>query len=314
METRAHHILIGTFTLLVVAGALLFALWLAKSSISREYDYYDIVFTEAVTGLSQGGMVQYNGIKVGEVARLRLDPKDPRRVLARIRVAGGTPIKTDTRAKLGLTGLTGVAFIQLTGGSPASPLLKPEGSTRIPLIRADDSALTKLLASGEDLVTRVNDIIERAGNLLSDDNIHHISATLDHLDQTTSALSDERGDLRTLIRQLADASKQLNVTLAQTSHLSTQANELIGQQGKATLDNASAAMASLKRASDNIDRLLEDNRGSLASGAKGIGDLGPAIHELRDTLRSLQSITRRLDDNPTGYLLGGDRPKEFKPQ
>lgn len=314
METRAHHVLIGAFTLLVVAAALLFALWLARSSVSRQFDYYDIVFTEAVTGLSQGGMVQYNGIKVGDVAQLHLDPKDPRRVLARIRVDGGTPVKTDTRAKLGLTGLTGVAFIQLTGGSPESRLLKPANSREIPRIQADDSALSKLLAGGEDLVTRITDVIERASSLLSDENVASFGATLQHLADSTGAVADERADLRVLIRQLSQASRQLNDTLAQTTQLSANANQLLDQQGRATLESAAAAMESIRQASENLDRLLRENQGALANGARGIGELGPAIRDLRDTLRSLQAITRRLDDNPTGYLFGGEHPKEFNPQ
>ena len=90
METRAHHVLIGAFTVIVIAAALLFALWLVKSSADRQFEEYDIVFNEAVTGLSQGSAVQYNGIKVGSVTHLKLDPADPRRVLARIRLRGDT--------------------------------------------------------------------------------------------------------------------------------------------------------------------------------------------------------------------------------
>ncbi len=87
METRAHHVIIGLFTLVVGAGALLFALWLGKSNLDSSYDNYEIVFHEAVTGLSNGSPVQFNGIKVGEVTRLRLDDADPSKVLATIRVA-----------------------------------------------------------------------------------------------------------------------------------------------------------------------------------------------------------------------------------
>lgn len=314
METRAHHILIGTFTIIVVAAAMLFALWLAKSSISRQYDFYDIVFTEAVTGLSQGGTVQYNGIKVGDVDRLKLDPQNPSKVLVRIRVTAGTPIKEDTRAKLGLTGLTGVAFIQLTGGSPGSPMLKRHGSSRIPRIQADDSALSKLLAGGEDIVTKINDIITRASELLSSENVERISHTLDHLDQATGAIADQRRDLRTLIHHLAEASGKLDATLDQTRRLADTTNTLIDQHGSELMTNASEAMASLNHAAKQLDRLLASNSGALESGVNGLGDLGPAIKELRQTLRSLQSITRRLGDNPTDYLLGGDRPREFTPK
>src|SRR5690606_17286853 len=96
METRAHHLLIGSFAILAFLIGLGFVLWLSKTGAEREFRHYDVVFTEAVTGLSKGGLVQYNGIKVGEVSRLSLDPRDPRKVIARVRLEGGTPVKQDT--------------------------------------------------------------------------------------------------------------------------------------------------------------------------------------------------------------------------
>lgn len=121
METRAHHVLIGLVTVLVVAGAMLFGLWLAKSSVDDAFKDYEVVFNEAVSGLSCGSPVQYNGIKVGDVFTLRLDPKDPRRVLARVRLSADTPVKEDTQAKLTLAGVTGNSFIQLSGAPRKAP-------------------------------------------------------------------------------------------------------------------------------------------------------------------------------------------------
>ncbi|HET6631899.1 MAG TPA: MlaD family protein [Rhodanobacteraceae bacterium] len=313
METRAHHVLIGAFTLVIVLCILIFALWLAKTSVAQQYKYYDIVFSEAVTGLSQGGAVQYNGINVGTVAQLKLDPKDPRKVLVRIRVDGDTPIKVDTRAKLGLTGLTGIAFIQLTGGTPNSaPLTAPDDE--VPRIQADNSALQKLLSGSEHIVTNVNEIIARANHLLSPQNVQHMHNTLAHLDALTGAVAGEREDLKILIAQLAEASKRMNATLAQTSKLTQTANALLGKQGKATLEKASAAMASLQDASRQLDELLSNNSASLNRGMQGLSQLGPAIKELRATLQSLRMVTQRLEENPRSFLLGGDHPKEFVPQ
>lgn len=314
METRAHHILIGTFTLLVVGAALLFALWLAKVSVSRQYDFYDIAFNEAVTGLSQGGMVQYNGIKVGDVARLKLDPKDPRRVLVRIRVAADTPVKTDTRAKLGLTGLTGVAFIQLTGGSPQAPLLEPSQPGGVPQIEADESALQKLLSSSENIVTSVNDLIHRAGELLSEENVERISRSLDQIDKITGTVAAEREDIATLISQLSAASSKLNRTLGETRKLVDSANQLLNDDGEKMIADAAAAMHSLQAASADIEALLAENRSRLDQGLDGIAELGPAIHELRATMESLRTISNRIEQDPTGFLLGADRVKEFEPK
>lgn len=312
METRAHHVLIGLFTMIVVAAALLFGTWLAKSSTDKQFNEYEIVFNEAVTGLSQGGAVQYNGIKVGDVTQLKLDPKDPRRVLARIRVGADTPVRQDTHAKLALTSVTGMAIIQLSGGSPSSPALASTDG-RPAVIVADPSPLSRLLTNGEDVMTNINDVVSRANQLLSEDNVNRISRTLDHLDKAAGAIADQRDDIRQLLRQLAEASKQANATLAQTEQLARNANGLVDVQARATLDSARNAMASLERSTTAIDHLLNDNRAALNGGMQGLSELGPAVRELRDAAGSLRGISRKLDDNPAGFLLGRDRSKEFVP-
>jgi len=306
METKAHHVLIGAFTLVVIAAAVVFALWLARTSVNRQYHYYDIVFTESVTGLSKGGAVQYNGIQVGEVSQLKLDPRDPRKVIARVRLAADTPVKIDTRAKLGLLGLTGVAFIQLTGGKPGSAPLVPTPDNPVPQIPSESSALSQLLNSGADIVTSLNGILAKADAILSQENIDRINRTLAHLDQTMGAVADERDDIRTLLQQATAASKELNETLHST-------NALVNNQGKATLDSARAALASLQHTSETLDKLLAENRGSLQSGLEGVSQLGPALRELRGTLRDIRGLTQKLQGNPAGYLLGRDRPQEFDP-
>ncbi|AHX12043.1 ABC transporter permease [Dyella jiangningensis] len=312
METRAHHVLIGLFTVIVVAAAMLFGLWLAKSSSDREFAYYQVVFNEAVTGLSQGSAVNYNGIKVGDVTQLKLDKQDPRKVLALIRLGGDTPVRQDTHAKLALTGVTGLAVIQLSGGSPGSPPLEGKNGN-LPVIVADPSPLSRILANGEDLVMNINDVVARASALLSPENMDRIGRTLDHLDKATGAIADQRDDIRTLLKQLAEASKQANDTLAQTQKLVQSANGLVDNQGKATLDSARNALASVERVTANIDRLVNDNRASINGGMQGFSELAPAIRELRDAAGSLRGVARRLDDNPTGFLLGRDRSKEFVP-
>ena len=307
METKAHHVLIGAFTLVVVAAVVLFALWLGKTSLNRQYHYYDIVFTEAVTGLSKGSPVQYNGIQIGEVSQLKLDPRDPRKVLARIQVAADTPIKVDTRAKLGLLGLTGVAFVQLTGGAPTSRPLMPTQEDPVPEIKSETSALSALLASGSDVVTSINGILVRLGKIISDKNVARINATLEHINQTTSALAAERDDLRELIKQAAGASKQLNQTLAGANHL-------VNGPGRETLDRAATAMASLQKTTQTLNALLTENQGSLQSGLRGVDQIGPTLRELRSTLRDIHQLTDKLQANPAGYLLGRDRATEFTPK
>jgi phospholipid/cholesterol/gamma-HCH transport system substrate-binding protein len=312
METRAHHVLIGLFTVIVVTAALLFGLWLAKSSVDTEFKDYEVVFNEAVSGLSKGSAVQYSGIKVGDVVTLRLDPNDPRRVLARIRLGGDTPIKEDTQAKLALTGITGTSIIQLSGGTPQSPTLKGKGGN-LPTIVASPSPIARLMSDSNDLMTGVNVLMQNANQMFSSENVERISKTLEHLEQTTGIIADQRGDIGQAMQQLASISKQASATLEQTAGLMRNANSLLNDQGKQMFGSAEQAMKSLERSSATINSLLTTNQDSLNNGMQGLNGLAPAVRELRDTLSSLRTISQRLEANPSGYLLGSDKNKEFTP-
>ena len=312
METRAHHVLIGLFTVIVVTGALLFGLWLAKSSVDTEFKDYEVVFNEAVSGLSKGSSVQYSGIKVGDVVSLRLDPKDPRRVLARIRLGGDTPVKEDTQAKLALTGVTGTSIIQLSGGTPQSPALKGKDGN-LPTIVAAPSPIARLLNDSNDLMAGVNVLMHNANQMFSEENIERISKTLEHLEQTTGTIADQRGDLGQAIKQLASVGKQASTMMEQTSTLMRNANGLLNDQGKQMFGSAEQAMKSLEQSSATINKLLATNQDSLNSGMQGLNGLAPAVRELRETLSSLRAISQRLEANPSGYLLGSDKNKEFTP-
>lgn len=312
METRAHHVVIGLFTVLVAIGGLLFGLWLAKNSSDQQYNYYDVIFTEAVTGLSQGGTVQYSGIKVGDVVSLRLDPQDPRKVLARIRVFDQTPIRQDTRAKLAITGVTGTAIIQLSNGSPESPPLVGKDG-QVPVIKTIPSPLSKLLANGEDIATNVSNLINNVNRMFSQENVDRISRTLDHIDQATATIADQRDEIRSIVRELAAASVQAKQTLANANQLLGNANQMLGSQGKEAMASAQQTLAALQRSSEKVERLLDSNYDSVNGGLNGLGEIGPAVRELRATLENLQRVTRRLEENPTNYLFGGNRTKEFQP-
>lgn len=305
METRAHHVLIGLFTVLAIIAGLVFGLWLSRSSHTQAYRNYEIVFKESVTGLSEGAAVRYSGIKVGAVTKLMLDPHDPRRVIARVQINADAPVRTDTRAKLAMSGVTGIATIQLSGGAPNSPPLQAKPG-QLPIIVAELSPLAKLLASGEDIVSNINQMVVNTNRLLSDDNMQRVSRTLEHIDQATGAIADQREDIRLLLQQLAEASRSANTALQEAEKLMRQANGLMDTQGR-------ASMASLARVTANLDQLLQNNHQSLESGMQGLGELGPAIRELRQTLESVRAITRRLNENPSGYLLGRDKSKEFEP-
>ena len=312
METRAHHIVIGLFTVLGALAAIAFAIWLSNSSTQREQQYYMGLFNEAVTGLSRGSAVQYSGIRIGDISELRLDAEDPRRVIARIRVDADVPIKVDTRARLSFTGITGSSVIELSQGEPESPrLLSMNGED--PVIIASPSPISTLLANGEDLVTNINQLVSSARSIFSDENTAKIGGTLESIEKATSSIAGQGDSMAELINELTEVTRQAGETLGHTSDLMASAHLLLNKQGKRTLDGAEEALESIARTSMALEKMVDDNSDALSSGLQGLAQLEPAINELRGSLSSLRSITRRLDDNPSRFLLGRDSMEEFEP-
>src|SRR4051812_16954518 len=137
METRANYALIGLFTLAVVAAAFGFVYWFSGSESGQRRQPVRIVFSGSVSGLSKGSIVLFNGIRVGEVTEVGLVADDPRRVIAQVEVDRTTPIRTDTRARLEVNLLSGVAQIALIGGDPGAPALAAAPGQPHPTIFAD---------------------------------------------------------------------------------------------------------------------------------------------------------------------------------
>lgn len=283
METRAHYVLIGFFTLTLAAGGLLFGLWLAKSGKNQDFKLYDIVFSEAVSGLSVGNAVEYSGIRVGEVKRLWLDPQDPRQVWARVAVAGNTPVRRDTRARLALANITGASNIQLSSDSPDSPPLTAAGD-QIPRITAEPSPFTRLKISSEELLVNLTELVENAKLLLSKDNARQVTQLLANLQEASHVLAEQKDDIRQGLQDISQA----------------------GQQARQAADQAARMMA-------RLDGLIAANSASLNAGMQGLAELGPAIQELRNTLGTLGEIAQKLNESPADYLLSRKKIKEFQP-
>jgi phospholipid/cholesterol/gamma-HCH transport system substrate-binding protein len=307
METRANHVLIGAFTLGVCLFAVLFALWAAKYTTEKSFQEYDVVFQEAVTGLSVGSQVLYSGISVGAVRNLSLVRDDPRKVVARIRLSADTPVKTDTRAKLTLTGLTGTAVIQLTGGSPGSPALEAPEGKRVATIPSEPSALQNIAATANEIVDRVN-------VLLSEENIARVTRTLDQLDQVTGAVASEREEIAGLIRSARAASEKLEATLASADRTITGIDQGVVQKLPEIVAKLDRTLAQLETTSQSANGILSENREAInAFTNDGLSQVGPTMRQLRSLIRELDDLADKVETNPAGFILGREQPEEFEP-
>jgi phospholipid/cholesterol/gamma-HCH transport system substrate-binding protein len=179
MEVRARYILVGLFAFAAIAAGFGFVYWLNNNGGLARRDVYRIRFEGPTSGLQAGAGVQFNGVRVGEVTALQLDPDDPRGVVATIAVARGTPLRTDTKVGVDFRGLMGSPAISLRGGAPTSPLL-PVSETKPPLLVADPSA-------SEDLTQTARQALQRLDKMLGD-NSDSVKSTMDNLKTFSEAL------------------------------------------------------------------------------------------------------------------------------
>lgn len=322
METRANHVLIGAFTLAGLALLVIIALWSGRFAGEGTWRYVEIAFTQPVSGLSVGSDVQYNGIRMGSVRELSLAENDPGRVIARVRLEADAPLREDTVARLSASGLTGVAFIQLRGGSPASPPLEPGPGGGPPRIVAEESPLQRLIDSSEDIASMASEVMLRLIDFLSEENAERLSQTLDNIDRFTLALTDERELIAETIGNIHRGSEDF-VVLASRSRsmvedLSGAVDRIEGgltETMPAMAEDLQQAIDNLASASRRIDRILAENEAAMADfGVEVLSPMGPAVDEFRQLVRELSRLSVRLERNPARFLLGRDQPKEYQPQ
>lgn len=296
METRANHVLVGAFTLAVLVCAFGFVWWFAAAGQTRERAIYRVQFEGAVSGLTPGSGVLFNGIRVGDVTNLNFDPQDPARVVARIEVFKNTPIRTDTRARLEMTGLTGGAVVQLTGGSQTAqsfPLVTTEEGdpNNAPVLIAESSAFQDILEGARTVLqqaqTTFGDIQGLVGNSRGS-----VERSLQNVEQFTSALAANSDDLKTFMQNTGVAARQIGNLADNLVPLVTDVQNLVKavdvNKVDQTMTNAVAFTDSLKKAGPQVEKAL----GQIAGLAEELRGSGKRVDEV---LKNVQSIVASVE-------------------
>lgn len=316
MEPKARHILIGAFTVGILALAMAFALWLARLDVYKSSHRYVVHFKESVSGLSRGSSVLFSGIKVGEVLELSLAPEDPRHVYALITVDSKVPVYEGVKARLQFMGVTGQSVISLRGGEPNQPLLVETGNFDktydVPIISAVPSPLSALLEDGQSVVSNLTEISYSLKNLFSDKNIQSVGSILSNVDGVTSAVSDQQA-IKEMMSRTNTVLTDLGKAIKTYDTLAENTNKMLTKEGKQALMNATQAMRSLQSTGATIQKLIGNNEGNINQGMQGFRELTPAIIEFKRAFGTLQNILRDMEDRPAGYFIDGNSLKGFKP-
>jgi phospholipid/cholesterol/gamma-HCH transport system substrate-binding protein len=318
MEIRASYLLVGAVVLALVTGLAAFSVWLVKADIDQEVDVYQIAFSGSVTGLQQGSPVRYRGVPVGRVADIGIDPERVEWVLVKVAIDRGTPIRQDTFATLEMQGITGVAYVQLRGGTQASPPLTARAGDGLPQIESRRSTLERLFESTPDLLVHSLALVERATLLLDDQNLQALTKSLQNIETVTAVLARHTGDVEGALTEasgaatsVAGASGEIGALASELRALTARVDEQVegmGGEVGATLSETRQAASTLQRAAGELEVLVGDLRQPLGDfAATGLYEFTQLVGETRQLIAALTRITKEFERDPAGFLLGSSQ-------
>ena len=296
METKANYVLIGLFTLAVVIGAFGFVYWFQNIGAHGERATYQIVFDGSVSGLRTGGSVLFNGIRVGEVTGLSLNPQKPEQVVATISIEKSVAVRPDTQVSLEFQGLTGIASLSLKGGSPDKPALVGS-ATNPPVLTAPPGAT-------QDITQAARDALNRLDNFIAE-NQKTLHSALVNIDTFTKTLADNSKQIDSALNNIDKFSAALSRNSDRIDKIAEGLQNLAGgADGKSGEINEAAK--SIKTLADHLDtRTAEITTGVnqlTRSGARQIDQLSADAHR---TLRTINRAVENLDRNPSRLIWGG---------
>ena len=313
METRSNYVMVGAVTVALLAGVLLFIVWLAGLS-NKQTKCYDIYFAQAVGGLNKGSNVTFSGVPVGQVKKISLLPSRPEFVWVRIDVDEQTPVLQGTSAQIKGVGFTGVSEIQLDGAVRGSPPITQIGPQGCPVLPATSGGLGALLNSAPELIDRIQRLTERLTELLSDKNQNAIADILENIDVTTKVIRERAPEMGDTIREIRIASHNAGIAAQNIAALSDNTNRLVSDQGRPAMENLNKAIVSARQAADNLDAMVSDARPGVQAFSKStLPEANKLVRDLRQLSQSLQDVSNRVNQQGIGGALGPEKLPDYKP-
>ncbi|MES0811017.1 MlaD family protein [Roseibium sp. SCPC15] len=302
METRANYILIGSFMVAVLAAAFGFVYWKAATAESRQNVPLRIIYPGPVTGLPVGGQVLFNGIKVGDVKSLDFAKDDPTKVVATVGIKPTTPIREDTKATLNFTGLTGIAYVDLSGGTSSSPLLLTQDADgKIPVIYAERSFFDDIVDGARDVLKRADSTMKTIDELLKD-NGPVITKTISNVETFSAALAANSDGVKDFMASIGKASEAFSSLSGRLEKLVDQGERLLAavpsDKVTAIVDDLQKFSASLGDASKDIDLLMSDAQNAAQ-------ELEKFTKKLNDGLGHVQNIVQAVKPEEVQEVMKG---------
>jgi len=325
MENKAHYALIGTFVLISLFAVIGFVAWLSNAQFDQQFDEYEVSYAGGVQGLSQGTEVRFNGLKVGEVTRLRLDPQDTNSVLVDIQITRNTPVDTKSVGRMEPLGLTGLNYIQIIPGGPEFPLINDLPGKGPKRLLGEASRIDLLLGGGGSVIEAAQSALARVNAVMSTDAIADFHSILSNINQITDNLRDADIDqdlLNNTLRAFEQAAKDVSVAALAIDVSANDFDALVQTDVKSALARAEVSMGALDNAlgsigtaADGTGGLITDTRDAVNRlSNSGLTDLEETVEGIRKLVITLGRVADSLEQNPAQFIAGTERETVELPQ
>lgn len=313
METRANYAAVGAFVLAMVLLAFGAVVWLARGELHAQQAHYRIYFSGPVSGLREGAAVEYNGVPVGKVEEVRIDPDNVALVRTTVATDPELVIKRDAVATLQSNLLSGVSFVQISGGTRDAPPLKAEGSERYPVIRSVPSTLASVAASGPELMNKLNTTVDRFSALLDEKNQRSLTESLENLRLFTAGLAQRNNDIAELAGNANAATAAASKLLVSIERSYAGPNG-IGTRLTTAITDFDKVAKNLADTNKQLQVALQDVRPGLRNfSQQTLTDVGSLVAETRQLVASANRVVTTVERDPLS-LLFGDRRQGYKPR
>jgi len=318
LETRANHFLVGCFVLALLAGVFAAGTWFARANLGDESTYYYTYFRGAVTGLSTGSTVRYRGVPVGTVSDIAIDDQNLELIQVTLALRPDTPVRTDTVAGLQPQGITGLSFIQLTGGTQGAEPLRPRPGRRRAVIPSVPSPLDKIMSDAPLVVARVAELAERITALLNEENIQNLDRLIDNSADAAASLARAMLSIEGVVRNIDGTLRNVDSTLAGYDGVAADARALVAElnrlaatagtltpQANAMIDEVRRTAGGFGRVADELEKLASATRPGMQDfGQSGLYELQQFMLEGRTLMTTLNRVVTNFERDPARFLFG----------
>jgi len=320
MENKVNFAAVGAFVIVLAIAIIAGTLWLSSGKYYRKvYDTYETYMTESVSGLNINAAVRYRGVDVGRVRQISLEPGNVEQVRVTLDIERGTPVKADTVAVLQTQGLTGIAFIELTGGRRDSIALKAGPGQEFPVIASGPSLIGRLETSTPVLLANLVRVGDNLNALLDESNRRALRSTLADLAVLTHTLAARSSSIDATMVSAAramDNAARVSAELPPLVQRFDRTADALQRMAGDVSDAAASARGTFDSARGTFDSARSTLEGSSANVAQFTGTTLPEARELVAELRGLTATMHRVveevERNP-GVLLQGRRPAKRGP-